>query len=39
VTTGAAWSINSAGQIVGNWYDSDFKTHGFLAQPGKKGKP
>jgi hypothetical protein len=34
-----AWGINSARQIVGNWYDSNFNVHGFLAQPEKKGKP
>jgi len=34
-----AWGINSAGQMVGNWYDSSYIVHGWLIQPGKKGKP
>jgi uncharacterized membrane protein len=28
-----AWDINFAGQIVGNWYDSDGNVHGWLAVP------
>ena len=35
----SAWGINSAGQMVGIWYDSDYNGHGWLAQPGHKGKP
>ena len=34
-----AWGINSAGQMVGNWYDSSGIGHGWLAEPGKKQKP
>jgi uncharacterized membrane protein len=34
-----AWGINSVGQMVGNWLDGSGVTHGWLAQPGKKGKP
>jgi uncharacterized membrane protein len=36
----AAWGINSAGQIVGNHFDTlNSPRRGFIAQPGKKGKP
>jgi uncharacterized membrane protein len=35
-----AWGINSAGQIVGNHFDTlSSPPRGFLAQPGNKGKP
>ena len=34
-----AWGINSAGEMVGNWYDSSGNAHGWLVQPGNKGKP
>ena len=30
-----AWGINSAGQMVGNWYDSSGAAHGWLAQHGR----
>jgi len=33
-----AWGINSAGLMVGNWYDSNFGAHGWLAQLGGEGK-
>jgi len=36
----SAWGINSAGQIVGNYsIVPGGVPHGFLAQPGNKGKP
>ena len=35
----SGWGINAAGQMVGNWFDSSGAVHGWLAQPGKKGKP
>ena len=36
----SAWGINSAGQIVGNHFDTVNSTsRGYLAQPGNKGKP
>jgi len=35
----SAWGINSAGQMVGIWYDTDGNAHGWLGQPGNKGKP
>jgi uncharacterized membrane protein len=34
-----AFGINSAGQIVGKYFTADGLTHGFLAQPMRKGKP
>ena len=34
-----AFGINSAGQIVGKYFTADGLTHGFLAQPARKGKP
>jgi|SRR5215471_13166112 len=34
-----AWGINSAGQMVGNWFDTDGNSHGWVATPGDKGKP
>jgi uncharacterized membrane protein len=34
-----AWGINSAGLMVGNWYDSNYGSHGWLAQFGSEGKP
>ena len=34
------WGINSAGQIVGNHFDTvNPPVRGFIAQPGNKGKP
>jgi len=33
------WGINSAGQMVGNWFDSERNEHGWVATPGDKGKP
>ena len=36
----SVWGINSAGQIVGNHFDTVNSTsRGYIAQPGKKGKP
>jgi uncharacterized membrane protein len=38
--TTSAWGINSAGQIVGNHFDTvNATSRGFIAQPGNKGKP
>ena len=34
-----AYGINSAGQIVGRYYDPDGHFHGFLAEPAQKAKP
>ena len=34
-----AYGINSAGQIVGRYYDPDGNFHGFLAQPVRTGIP
>lgn len=34
-----AYGINSASQIVGKYFAADGSTHGFLAEPAKKGKP
>jgi len=33
-----AWGINSAGRVVGNWYDFDFNVHGWMAVPNNKSK-
>jgi hypothetical protein len=36
----AAWGINSAGQIVGNHFNTlSSPRRGFIAQPRNKGKP
>jgi hypothetical protein len=38
-TDTTAWGINSAGQIVGNYFTADGSVHGWLAQPNNKAKP
>ena len=34
-----AWGINLAGQMVGNWYDSNYDAHGWLIRPFNKTCP